>query len=108
MTKPPQELAKAVEVEKRGRSLVLSGLPESASDIAPSSKQKELESKVSQVLYHLGVECRPVEVYRMGRLKTHPRLVKLVLPSWSHWTTTLANHLSCVPPVFRMHSFAKV
>lgn len=45
MTKLPQELAEAVDAEKRGRSLVLSGLPESAPDIPPSAKQQELEGK---------------------------------------------------------------
>lgn len=90
--KLPLEMSEMVDAEKRGRSLVLSGVPESASDLPLSSKQQELESNVSQLLDHLGVECRPVELYRMGKPNdSHPRLIKLVLPSRSHWVTALSN-----------------
>ncbi|VDL75969.1 unnamed protein product [Nippostrongylus brasiliensis] len=40
----------------------------------------------------LEVECTPVEVYRMGELDpTRSRLVKVVLPSSTHWRIALAN-----------------
>lgn len=99
------ELVEAVDAEKRGRSLILSGLPESALDMPPSAKQSELECKVSEILDHIGVECRPVEIYRMGKLNdTYPRLVKLVLPSKSHWSTALSNayrlRSSCFKNIF--------
>lgn len=99
------ELVEAVEAEKRSRSLILSGLPESAVDKPPSTKQLELESKVSEILDHIGVECRPIEVYRMGKPNdTQSRLVKIVLPSKSHWSTALSNayrlRSSCFKNIF--------
>lgn len=68
--KIPQELTDAIETAERGRSLILSGLPESNPDMVPSAKQQDLEKRVSQVLDCLGVECRPVEVFRMGKSKS--------------------------------------
>ncbi|KAK6030722.1 hypothetical protein OSTOST_03139 [Ostertagia ostertagi] len=44
VTKLPQAVTDAVEGEKRGRSLVISGIPESAAELPPSIKQKEVES----------------------------------------------------------------
>lgn len=90
MTKLFQDLVEAAKAEKRGRSLDLPGLLESASSIPPPAKQQELESKISQILDHLGGECRTVVVYRMSRPNNaHPRQVKLALPLRSHWTTML-------------------
>lgn len=105
VSKLPQTIADAVEADKRGRSLVVSGIPESSPNVPPSGKQRELEVKVSELLDILGVECRPVEVYRMGEPdSSRPRLVKLVLPSRSHWITALTNshrlRASSLPTVF--------
>lgn len=92
LSRIPHELRDAVEADKRSRSLVISGLPEADPSLPPSEKQRDLESKVSEVLDVVDVECRPIEVYRMGtRSNSSPRLVKLVLPSKSHWITALAN-----------------
>uniref|UniRef100_A0A7I4XWK3 KH_dom_type_1 domain-containing protein n=1 Tax=Haemonchus contortus TaxID=6289 RepID=A0A7I4XWK3_HAECO len=92
VSKLPQTIADAVEADKRDRSLVIFGIPESASDVSSSRRQKEVEDKVTEVLDVLGVECRPVEVYRMGRPGgSRPRLIKLVLPSKSHWASALSN-----------------
>uniref|UniRef100_A0A7I4YTI5 Transposase_22 domain-containing protein n=1 Tax=Haemonchus contortus TaxID=6289 RepID=A0A7I4YTI5_HAECO len=92
ITKLPQTISEAVEGEKRGRSLVIYGIPESADELPPSSKQREVEAKVTEILDVLGVECRPSEVYRMGRPGgPHPRLVKLVLPAKGHWITAISN-----------------
>ncbi|VDL82854.1 unnamed protein product [Nippostrongylus brasiliensis] len=92
ISRMPQELADVMEADKRSRSLVISGLEESKSDLAPSVKQQQLENQVTRVLDGLGVECRPVEVYRMGKpTDSRPRLVKLLLPSRSHWKTALSN-----------------
>ncbi|XGW34388.1 hypothetical protein V3C99_018338 [Haemonchus contortus] len=88
----PQTIADAVEADKRGRSLVVSRIPESSPDVPPSGKQRELEVEVSEILDILRVECRPVEVYCMGKPEiSRPSLVKLVLPSRNHWITALTN-----------------
>ncbi|KAL6733767.1 hypothetical protein Aduo_004388 [Ancylostoma duodenale] len=80
------------DAEKRARSLVISGLPEPSEDLRASEKQMDLEGKVNQILDVLDVDCRPCEVFRMGRLNgDRPRVVKLVLPSRSYWATALAN-----------------
>ncbi|KAK6047658.1 hypothetical protein COOONC_14838 [Cooperia oncophora] len=81
-----------IDAEKRCRSIVISGLPEQGAELKPSEKQRELEEKVAGVLDVLNVECRPVEVYRMGRLSdVRPRVIKVVLPSRNHWLTALSN-----------------
>lgn len=91
-TKIPQLLAEAANSDKKNRSLVVAGLPESPPDWKPSEKQKDLESKVGELLDALKTECRPVEAYRMGVYDgTRPRLVKLLLPTRRHWTTALSN-----------------
>lgn len=91
-TKLPDEVTKLVQEDKKGRSLVISGLPESPASVKPSERQKQLEDQVENILDILKVECRPVEVYRMGRLEnSRPRLVKLLLPSKAHWATALSN-----------------
>lgn len=60
--------------------------------MTPSAKQKDLEDKVSGVFDLLNLECRPLEVYRMGRHEHgRTRKVKVVLPSKSHWVTALSN-----------------
>ena len=90
--KIPQEVADTMESEKRARSLVVHNLVEAPADLPPSHKQRDLEDKVNHLLDLLDVECRPVEVYRMGKMgHGRPRLVKIVLPSRSHWKKALAN-----------------
>lgn len=93
MAKLSQGLSKAVDAEKRARSVVLSGIPEPYLAPPSSGKQQQLESKVIEILDQLVVNCRPVEIYRMGRPEshTHARLIKLVLPSRSHWVAALSN-----------------
>lgn len=72
LSRIPQELRDAVEADKRSRSLVISGLPEADPSLPPSEKQRDLESKVSEVLDAVDVECRPIEVYRMGTRSNSP------------------------------------
>ncbi|KAK6060387.1 hypothetical protein COOONC_01955, partial [Cooperia oncophora] len=92
VTKLPQEISEGIDAEKRARSLVISGLPEAPVDMRPSARQDDLDSKVCKLLDILRVECRPLEIYRLGKLADSlPRLVKLVLPSRSHWATALSN-----------------
>ncbi|KIH63414.1 hypothetical protein ANCDUO_06282 [Ancylostoma duodenale] len=86
------EISDAVEEEKRGRSLVISGLPKCGIDKALLERQKDLENKVADILDTLKVDRLPEATYRMGKLnETRPRLVKVVLPSRSHWSRALSN-----------------
>lgn len=81
-----------IEAEKRGRSIVLAGLDEAPSDLSPNLRLRDLENKVENVMSALQVECRPSEVYRMGKFDpARPRLVKIVFPSKYYWSLALAN-----------------
>lgn len=47
---------------------------------------------MSEVFDILDLECRPLEVYRMGKQERgRIRKVKVVLPSKSHWAAALSN-----------------
>ncbi|KAL6729822.1 hypothetical protein Aduo_000841 [Ancylostoma duodenale] len=63
----PQGVADAVEAEKRGRSIVISGVPECGLDQPLSVRQKDLEQKVVSILDTLGVDCVPEVTYRLGK-----------------------------------------
>ncbi|EYC04637.1 hypothetical protein Y032_0086g1901 [Ancylostoma ceylanicum] len=91
-TRLPQGVADAVEAEKRGRSIVISGIPECGLDQPLSVRQKDLEQKVVSILDTMKVDCVPEVTYRLGKFEnSKPRLVKVVLPSKTHWTTALRN-----------------
>lgn len=73
------------EEQERRRSVVLIGLPESKAE-RPTQRAKEDEQEVDKDLDVLGVQARPVSVYRMGRFQNptqggRPRLIKMVLPA---------------------------
>ncbi|VDO70332.1 unnamed protein product [Heligmosomoides polygyrus] len=91
--KASSAVADGIEEEKRSRSLVVSGVSEPDSEHLPPSLQRaELREKVTNLLDALKVDCEPVEVFRMERAdSSRPRLVKIVLPTRSHWGTALAN-----------------
>ncbi|XGW10718.1 hypothetical protein V3C99_012323 [Haemonchus contortus] len=90
--KIPMEFSEFIESDKRSRSIVISGLDEMQGAPTASTRRRDLEEKVSTVLNALDVECRPTEVYRMGRPDPErPRLVKVVLPTRTHWRRALAN-----------------
>lgn len=62
-------------------SIVISNVPESSSS-KPSERSTHDFGFVVEVLNHLGVECTPCSVYRMGRFdQNRPRLIKVVLPA---------------------------
>uniref|UniRef100_A0A0N4WGI1 Nucleic-acid-binding protein from transposon X-element n=1 Tax=Haemonchus placei TaxID=6290 RepID=A0A0N4WGI1_HAEPC len=83
--KIPMKFADLIEGDKRSRSIVISGLEEGQDGLRPSARQRDLEDKVAEVLVAVDVECRPVEIYRMGKPNSkHPRVVKVVLPSRVH------------------------
>nr|CDJ89320.1 hypothetical protein HCOI_01052700 [Haemonchus contortus] len=83
------EFADLIEGDKRSRTLAIPGLEEGQDGLRPSAEgQRDLEDKVAEV----DVECRPVEIYRMGKPDSkHHCLVKVVLPSRAHWRRALAN-----------------
>uniref|UniRef100_A0A7I4Z3B6 DUF218 domain-containing protein n=1 Tax=Haemonchus contortus TaxID=6289 RepID=A0A7I4Z3B6_HAECO len=90
--KIPMEFADLIEGDKRSRSIVISGLEEGQDGLRPSARHRDLEDKVANVLDAVDVECRPIEIYRMGKPNSKlPRLVKVVLPSRAHWRRALAN-----------------
>ncbi|VDL86540.1 unnamed protein product [Nippostrongylus brasiliensis] len=63
--KIPQMRSDNVEDEERSRSIVVSGLIEANHTLPASARQRDLESKIDQLLDVLDVECRPTKVYRM-------------------------------------------
>ncbi|VDP39059.1 unnamed protein product [Heligmosomoides polygyrus] len=92
ISKLPQEMSERIELENKERSIVIEWIPEATADLPPSEKQWDLEAKLSEVFDVLDRECRPLEVYRMGRhQRDHARKVTVVLPSKSHWATALKN-----------------
>lgn len=75
------------EEQERRRSIVMIGLPDQP-DEAPSARVDKDEKLVTGVLNDLGIESRPVAIYRMGRwVKPNPagtgygRLIKVVFPA---------------------------
>ncbi|KAL6741903.1 hypothetical protein Aduo_015110 [Ancylostoma duodenale] len=90
--KIPMELSAQVEAETRARTIVISGLEEADSRMLPSQHQADVEKKVTEVLDVLNVQCRPSDIFRIGKMdNSRPRLVKVVLPSTYHWRIALAN-----------------
>ncbi|EYC34582.1 hypothetical protein Y032_0001g480 [Ancylostoma ceylanicum] len=88
----PSLAAEKIEEEKRGRSIVISGIKEASPDLRPSRPQKDLEEKVFEILDALDLECRPIEIRRMGRPEPdRARLVKVVFTSKQEWSRALAN-----------------
>lgn len=89
------ELIRGLDVaqsEIHGRSIVIANLDEALGDTRPSERQKDLECKVSDILDVVNVECRPSAIYRMGTFDpARRRLVKVVLPTTTHWRLCLAN-----------------
>ncbi|KIH68513.1 hypothetical protein ANCDUO_01151 [Ancylostoma duodenale] len=63
LTLTPKEI---VESAKRARSVVFSGFAKANAELTPSERQVHTEEAVQKILKVLGVEARPLEVYRMG------------------------------------------
>ncbi|KAL6738843.1 hypothetical protein Aduo_012345 [Ancylostoma duodenale] len=103
--KIPIAVKEQAEAEVRGQTIVVSGLEKADSNLLPSEHQADVERKVTQVLDVMKVQCRPSDVFRIGRLNSsRPLLVKVVLPSSFHWRQALANarllRVSCFQNVF--------
>ncbi|KAL6739036.1 hypothetical protein Aduo_012526 [Ancylostoma duodenale] len=72
------DVSKVANEEKRSRSIVISGFPGAAPNLRLSDRQIDLENKVMELLDVVDVECRQVEVYRLGRPDpSRPRLIKV-------------------------------
>ncbi|EYC13755.1 hypothetical protein Y032_0042g504 [Ancylostoma ceylanicum] len=82
----------SLQDEERSRTIVISGIEELGSGCKATERQAHVEGKVNEVFDALDIECRPVTVFRLGKWDgARPRLVKVVLPSKTHWATALAN-----------------
>ncbi|KAK6763045.1 hypothetical protein RB195_023662 [Necator americanus] len=91
-TKITQKMADGVEAEKRGRSIVITGLAELGADRSLTERQRDLEEKVSNVLDAPEVDYLPEVACRLGKFNANkPRLVKDVLLSRSHWAKALSR-----------------
>ncbi|VDP47926.1 unnamed protein product [Heligmosomoides polygyrus] len=90
--KIPMDYSDAAEVDRRSRSIVISGLKESRNGGSTYERHPDLVENVCDVLDVLRVECGPSDIYRMGKPDpSRPRLVKVVLPPRTHWNRALAN-----------------
>ncbi|EYC10542.1 hypothetical protein Y032_0055g2614 [Ancylostoma ceylanicum] len=81
-TRISREILDAVEEEKRGRSLVISGLPECDLGKPLLERQKDLEIQVANILDILEVDCLPETTYRMGVLVSFTITVRGALSSF--------------------------
>ncbi|KAK6764248.1 hypothetical protein RB195_024532 [Necator americanus] len=89
-TKATQEVADGVEAEKRGRSIVITGLSELGANRSLKERQRDLEEKVANVPDALEVDCLPEVAYKLGTFNGNkPCPVKVILPSRSHWAKAL-------------------
>ncbi|VDP11790.1 unnamed protein product [Heligmosomoides polygyrus] len=67
------------EIERR-RSIIISGVPELA-DASIERRVRYDMLSVHNILFHIGVECLPVSVYRLGRpTASRNRLLKVIFP----------------------------
>ncbi|KAK6744048.1 hypothetical protein RB195_011006 [Necator americanus] len=62
-----QEVADGVEAEKKGHSIVITGLAELGASKSLMERKRDLEEKVANVLDALEVDCRPEVAYRLGK-----------------------------------------
>ncbi|KAK6744047.1 hypothetical protein RB195_011006 [Necator americanus] len=58
-----QEVADGVEAEKKGHSIVITGLAELGASKSLMERKRDLEEKVANVLDALEVDCRPEVAY---------------------------------------------
>lgn len=80
-----------IEVEKRGRSIVVENLAESSRSL-PSERLTDDYAHVTKFLDMAGVEVRPETVFRMGERKQgKPRPLKILLPRTTAQRLLLRN-----------------
>ncbi|KIH65396.1 hypothetical protein ANCDUO_04283 [Ancylostoma duodenale] len=92
-----------IETEKRGRSIVLAGVDEAPSDLTPYMRLKDLKSKVENVMSALRVDCRPSEVYRMGKIDPNrPRLMSTSGSELNESEGSFDSNLNLINIAFRI------
>ncbi|KIH53287.1 hypothetical protein ANCDUO_16589, partial [Ancylostoma duodenale] len=75
--KIPREISQEGEAEKRSRTIVISGIKESAEGLRPTERSHDLKSKVDEILDALDIDCNISNVFRIGKPNgNRPRLVK--------------------------------
>lgn len=86
LSSPAASFEEAVEEDKRLRSVVVEGLPESPSPLASGRSAEDL-SHIHRMLDVANVEHRPMACYRMGemtdrsgKVRATPRPVKILFP----------------------------
>ncbi|KIH56755.1 hypothetical protein ANCDUO_13061 [Ancylostoma duodenale] len=90
--KMPLLATERIEKEKRSRSIMIAGLEEAPPNLRPSRRQKDLGEKVTEVLDAMDLECRLLEVRRMGRMDlARPQLVKVVFATTQERARALDN-----------------
>lgn len=105
-----EEIHSAVEGEKRSRTVVISGVPEPPEGLSACERAADLKKKVDDIFNVLNVDCSVSELYRIGKVGVHPRLVKVVLPSKFYWRSVLASaHIlrSSSPNIFIRRSMTE-
>lgn len=81
--------ADSYEEKGRLRSIVISGVCESSSSSSVSRAVHD-HDVVKQIFDHLGIECVPHVVYRLGKpTEGRARLLKVILPSTFYQKLTL-------------------
>ncbi|EYC23258.1 hypothetical protein Y032_0015g2556 [Ancylostoma ceylanicum] len=74
------------------RSIIIHDIPELPTNTLPSERQSYVEARVSETFDVLGVEAKPLAVFRMGRpSEARPRLAKVILPSRSQYFAILGR-----------------
>ncbi|KAL3094175.1 hypothetical protein niasHT_028264 [Heterodera trifolii] len=79
-----------LEEERRLHSVVVVNLPESEETV-PSARVNSDFVNAQTMLDTCDIECRPCQVYRMGKKSDRPRLMKIEFPTKKHAQNFLRN-----------------
>ncbi|KIH67253.1 hypothetical protein ANCDUO_02413 [Ancylostoma duodenale] len=108
---PPNPSPPKCSHDEHSRCVVVIGMRESAAEL-PSCRVIDDIYAARHLMDFLGIECSPVSTIRMGRYnRSHPRLLKIVLPSSFHArqmlqpASRLRNHF--IPKLFIRPSLPK-
>ncbi|KHJ89481.1 hypothetical protein OESDEN_10694 [Oesophagostomum dentatum] len=93
-TRLSDQMADGVEAE---RSVVIYGLEESSEE-RPSAKQSDDEKRVGDILDTLGVQCRPLDVHRMGKFDNSKK--RLMLMGGRKYEISVEDHIFAALQIF--------